>query len=82
MQTAARRTSVQRDNFRGALLPLATAARIYRSRGGGRGGWNVPTATGSMTKEAALLLFNSVRADVSTIDRISFACTQGRIEME
>jgi hypothetical protein len=55
---------------------------IYRSRGGGRGGWNVPTATGSMTKEAALLLFNSVRADVSTIDRISFACTQGRIEME
>jgi hypothetical protein len=80
--TAARRTSVQRDNFRDALLPLATAARIYRSRGGGRGGWNVPTATGSMTKEAALLLFNSVRADVSTIDRISFACTQGRIEME
>ena len=24
----------QRDNFRDALLPLATAARIYRSRGG------------------------------------------------
>jgi hypothetical protein len=34
MQTAARRTSVQRDNFSDALLPLATAARIYRSRGG------------------------------------------------
>ena len=28
MQTAARRTSVQRDNFRDALLPLATAARV------------------------------------------------------
>jgi hypothetical protein len=49
---------------------------------GARGGWKVPTAAGSMTKEAALLLFNSVRADVSTIDRISFACTQGGIEME
>src|SRR5271157_4210907 len=82
MQTAARRTSVQRDNFRDALLPLATAARVYRSRGGGRGGWNVPTAAGSMTREAALLLFNSVRANVSTIYRISFACTQGRIETE
>ena len=50
-------------------------------RGGGRGGWNVPTAAG-MTREAALLLFNSVRANVSTIYRISFACTQGRIETE
>ena len=79
---SARRASVQRGNFRDALLPLATAARIYRSRGGGRGGWNVPTAAGSMTREAALLLFNSVRANVSTIHRISFACTQGRIEME
>jgi len=64
------------------LLPSATAARIYRSRGGGRGGWNGPTAAGSMTREAALLLFNSVRANVSTIYRISFACTQGRIETE
>jgi len=78
MQAAARRTSVQRDNFRDALLPLATAARIYRSRGG----WNVPTVAGSMTSEAALLLFNSVRANVSTIYRISFACTQGWIETE
>ena len=58
------------------LLPSATAARIYRSRGGGRGGWNVPTAAGSMTTEAALLLFNSFRANVSTIYRISFVCTQ------
>jgi hypothetical protein len=33
-------------------------------------------------KEAALLLFNSVRANVSTIHRISFARTQGRIETE
>jgi hypothetical protein len=71
--TAARRTSVQRDNFRDALLPLATAARIYRSRGGGRGGND---------KRSWLLLFNSVRANVSTTYRISFACTQGRIEME
>ena len=37
---------------------------------------------GSMTGEAALLLFNSVRANVSTIYRISFARTQGRIETE
>jgi hypothetical protein len=42
----------------------------------------VPTATGSMTREAALLLFSSVRANVSTIYRISFARTQGRIETE
>ena len=48
----------------------------------GRGGWNVPTAAGSMTRETALLLFNSVRANVSTIYRISFTCTQGRIETE
>jgi hypothetical protein len=73
MQAAARRTSVQRDNFRDALLPLATAARIYRSRGGGRGGND---------KRSWLLLFNSVRANVSTTYRISFACTQGRIETE
>jgi hypothetical protein len=37
---------------------------------------------GNMTREAALLLFNSVRANVSTIYRIGFACTQGRIETE
>jgi len=48
----------------------------------GRCGWNVPTAAGSMTREAALRPFNSVRANVSTIYRISFACTQGRIETE
>ena len=35
-----------------------------------------------MTREAALLLFSSVRANVSTIYRISFARTQGRIETE
>ena len=29
------------------FLPLATAARIYRSCGRGRGGWNVPTAADS-----------------------------------
>ena len=75
-------TSVQRDNFRDAHLPLGRPHGIYRSRGGSRGGWNVPTAAGSMTREAALLPFNSVRANVSTIYRISFACTQGRIETE
>ena len=37
---------------------------------------------GNMTREAALLLFNSVRANVSTIYRIGFVCTQGRIETE
>ena len=34
MQNAARRTSVQRDNFRDALLTLATATRIYRYAAG------------------------------------------------
>jgi hypothetical protein len=68
--------------FQRRVLPLATAARIYRSSGVGGGGWNVPTAAGSMTRETELLLFNSVRANVSTIYRISFACTQGRIETE
>jgi predicted GH43/DUF377 family glycosyl hydrolase len=29
-----------------------------------------------------LMLFHSVRANVSAIYRLSFACTQGRIEME
>jgi hypothetical protein len=33
-------------------------------------------------EKTALLLFNSVRANVSTIYRISFARTQGRIETE
>jgi hypothetical protein len=42
----------------------------------------IPTTAGSMTREAALLLFSSVRANVSTIYRISFARTQGRIETE
>src|ERR1700722_18012205 len=43
---SARRASVQRGNFRDALLPLATAARIYRSRGS----WNVPAAAGSIIR--------------------------------
>ena len=37
---------------------------------------------GSMTREAALLLFNSVHVTVSAICRISFMCAQTRIEME
>jgi hypothetical protein len=41
-------------------------------------------AAAVMTREAGcwLLVFNSVRANVSTTYRISFACTQGRIETE
>jgi hypothetical protein len=35
-----------------------------------------------MTKEAALLQFNSVLITVSTICRISFVCAQARIEAE
>ncbi len=39
-------------------------------------------AAGNMKREAARLLFNSIHVTVSTICRISFACTQGRIETE
>jgi hypothetical protein len=39
-------------------------------------------AAAGMTKEAALLLFNSVLITVSTICRISFVCAQARIEAE
>jgi hypothetical protein len=39
-------------------------------------------AAADMTKEAALLLFNSVPVTVSTICRISFVCAQARIEAE
>jgi hypothetical protein len=35
-----------------------------------------------MTKEAALLLFDSVPVTVSTICRINFVCAQARIEAE
>src|SRR6516164_790377 len=35
-----------------------------------------------MTKEAVLLLFNSVPVTISTICRISFVCAQARIEAE
>ena len=48
------------------LLPLATAARIYRSRGG----WNVPTAAGSMTRDAALLLFSPRRRKHNLPDQL------------
>jgi hypothetical protein len=43
-------------------------------------GSNAPA--GSMTREAALLLFNLVHVTVSTICRISFVCAQARIETE
>src|SRR2546426_10985693 len=43
-------------------------------------GSNAPA--GSMTREAALLLFNLVHVTVSTIWRISFVCAQARIETE
>jgi len=39
-------------------------------------------AAGSVTREAALLPFNSVRVTVSTICRISFVRAQARIETE
>ncbi len=39
-------------------------------------------AEAGMTKEAALLLFNSVHVTVSTICRIGFVCAQARIETE
>ena len=45
------------------------------------GAWRWLAAAG-MTKEAALLLFNSVHVTVSTICRISFVCAQARIEAE
>jgi hypothetical protein len=38
--------------------------------------------TAGMTKEAALLQFDSVLITVSTICRISFVCAQARIEAE
>ena len=81
MQIAARRTSeVQRDNFK-TTSPIGDGPQASIDHAAGLG-WNVPTAAGSMTRETALLLFNSVCANVSTIDRISFACTQGRIDRE
>jgi hypothetical protein len=58
----------------------ALVAYFVALSGGGRGSGRASTAAGSMTRETALLLFNSVCANVSTIYRISFACTQGRIE--
>jgi hypothetical protein len=39
-------------------------------------------AAAGMTKEAALLLFDSVPVTVSTICRINFVCAQARIEAE
>jgi|HubBroStandDraft_6_1064221.scaffolds.fasta_scaffold13215_1 hypothetical protein len=81
MQTAARRTSVQRDNFRDALLPLATAACVC-DHAAGAAAVGMFLRLRAHDKEAALLLFSSARANVSTIYRISFARTQGRIETE
>ena len=82
MQTAARRTSVQRDNFGDALLPIGDGRMHLSITRRGPRRLEIPTTAGSMTREAALLLFSSVRANVSTIYRISFARTQGRIETE
>jgi hypothetical protein len=42
----------------------------------------VDAAAGSMTREAALLLFNSVHVTVSTICRIGSVYAQARIETE
>ena len=69
-----------------AVVTLASSRiRIVRGhRAPGRrddGAWRWLAAAG-MTKEAALLLFNSVPVTVSTICRISFVCAQARIEAE
>jgi hypothetical protein len=42
----------------------------------------VGAAAAGMTKEAALLPFNSVHVTVSTICRIGLVCAQARIETE
>ena len=61
--------------------------RDWRWKSRRRGGrppieaWRWLAAAG-MTKEAALLQFNSVHFTVSTICRISFVCAQARIEAE
>jgi hypothetical protein len=59
----------------------STAAIMNRPETAGRWrlGW---LAAAGMTKEAALLLFDSVPVTVSTICRISFVWAQARIEAE
>ena len=47
----------RRDNFRDALLPLATAARIYRSRGGGRGRLECSYGCGQHDKRSRVAAF-------------------------
>jgi len=55
------------------------AAEIPDSAGNGVWRWS---AAGNMTREAVLLLFDSVDVTVSTFWWISFACAQGRTETE
>jgi hypothetical protein len=54
-------------------------ALVNRPESAGNGAWRW-LASGSMTREAVLQRFNSAHDTVSTICRISFACTQVRIE--
>ena len=61
------------------LVAFAEAGTVPRPRDDGAYRW---LAAAGMAKEAALLLFNSVPAAVSTIRRISFVCAQARIEAE
>ena len=81
MQTAARRTSVQRDNSETRFSHWRRPhASMYHAAGAAAVGMFLRLR--AHDKEAALLLFSSARANVSTIYRISFARTQGRIETE
>ena len=56
--------------------PSCTAPRLQDD-----GAWRWLSA-GSVTRAAALLLFNSVHVNVSRICRIGFVCAQARIETE
>ena len=60
---------------------IAGLAVVNRPETADDGAWRW-LAAAAMTKEAALLQFNSVAVTVSTICRISFVCAQARIEAE
>jgi hypothetical protein len=61
------------------LASPSAALRSPTVRDNGVWRWS---AAGSTTREAVLLLFDSVDVTVSTFCWISFACAQGRIETE
>ena len=61
------------------VIPRVIRDAIYDLVARNRYRW---LAAAGMTKEAALLQFNSVPVTVSTICRINFVCGQARIEAE